>query len=54
VYDTVFNGAFLVAAVLAAFALPPSGKSYVVLGVVVAGYALGAAGYARTVSPRPQ
>lgn len=47
VYDTVFNVGFVAAAVVAAFVLPTSGKSYWVLGVIVAGYALTAAGYAR-------
>ncbi|MBA3417954.1 MAG: MFS transporter [Geodermatophilaceae bacterium] len=47
VYDTVFNVGFVAAAAVAAFALPTSGKSYWVLGVIVAGYALTAAGYAR-------
>ncbi|MBA2389622.1 MAG: MFS transporter [Geodermatophilaceae bacterium] len=48
VYDTVFNVGFVAAAALAALALPPDGKSYWVLGVIVAGYALTAVGYART------
>lgn len=54
VYDTVFNVAFVAAAVLAAFVLPPTGRSYLVLGAVVACYALAAAGYAYTArSTRP-
>ncbi|CAN5153274.1 hypothetical protein BH20ACT5_BH20ACT5_25540 [soil metagenome] len=46
VYDTVFNVAYVAAAVLAAFAVPDSGRSYLIVGVIAAGYALTAAGYA--------
>lgn len=53
-YDTLFNVGFVAAAVLAAFVLPPDGKSYVVLGIVVAGYAVTAALYARTASTHPR
>lgn len=39
-YDMAFNVSFVSAAVFAAFTLPETGKSYAVLGVVSAGYAL--------------
>jgi len=44
-YDVLFNVSFVAAAALAAVSLPASGKSYLLLGVVAAGYALGAAWY---------
>jgi MFS family permease len=47
VYDTLFNVTFVVALVVAAFVLPPSGISYGMLIAVGAGYLLAAAGYAR-------
>jgi len=47
VYDTLFNVTFVVALVVAAFVLPPSGISYGLLIAVGAGYLLAAAGYAR-------
>jgi hypothetical protein len=47
VYDTLFNVTFVVALLVAAFVLPPSGISYGMLLVVAAGYVLAAAGYAR-------
>jgi hypothetical protein len=46
VYDTLFNVAFVVALVLAAFVLPASGISYPLLGAVGAAYLLTAALYA--------
>lgn len=52
VYDTIFNVSFVAAAVLAAFVLPASGRSYAVLGVIVGGYAITAAGYARAAAAR--
>ncbi|MGI8532777.1 MAG: MFS transporter, partial [Geodermatophilaceae bacterium] len=52
VYDTVFNVAFVGAAVLAAFTLPETGKSYLVLGLIAGGYALSAAGYALATATR--
>jgi MFS family permease len=39
-YDVAFNVAFVGAAAFGALALPSSGKSYPVLGIVAAGYAL--------------
>ncbi|MPZ83203.1 MAG: hypothetical protein GEV28_23540 [Actinophytocola sp.] len=45
-YDALFNAAFVTAAVLAAVALPDTGKSYPVLAAIAVGYALAAAGYA--------
>lgn len=39
-YDVVFNVAFVSAAAFAALALPSTGKSYAVLGVIAGGYAL--------------
>ena len=46
-YDVLFNVAFVSAAAVAAVVLPPTGKSYQVLGVVALGYLLTAAVYAR-------
>ena len=46
VYDTLFNVAFVAAAVVAALTLPITGRSYPMLAVVVAGYALAAGWYA--------
>src|SRR3954449_2411484 len=51
-YDTLFNLTFLAAAVLAAFVLPPTGKSYPVTIALAVGYALIAAAYARSERPR--
>ena len=45
-YDVIFNVAFVAAAAVGAVVLPPSGKSYPVLGAIAAGYALTAVGYA--------
>ena len=47
VYDTLFNVAFVVALVLAAFVLPASGISYPILIGVGAGYVLIGLNYAR-------
>lgn len=44
-YDTLFNVTFVAAAVVGAFVLPVSGKSYAVLGVIAAGYAVTAVAY---------
>lgn len=46
-YDVIFNVAFVAAAAVAAVVLPPSGKSYAVLGAVSVGYLATALGYAR-------
>jgi Major Facilitator Superfamily len=46
VYDTLFNVTFVLALLLAAFLLPPSGISYPMLVAVAAGYLLTAALYA--------
>ncbi|GII80425.1 MFS transporter [Sphaerisporangium rufum] len=58
IYDMLFNGAFVLAAVVAAFMLPPDGRSYPVLVLASAGYVLSAIGY-RLISggagsPRPE
>jgi MFS family permease len=45
-YDVIFNVAFVAAAAVAAAVLPVSGKSYVVVVAVAAGYLLTAAWYA--------
>jgi len=45
-YDILFNVSFVSAAAFAALSLPPNGKSYVVLAVIAAGYALTALAYA--------
>jgi MFS family permease len=47
VYDTLFNVTFVVALLVAAFVLPPSGISYPVLVAVGAGYLAAAGCYAR-------
>lgn len=44
-YDTLFNVTFVAAAVVGAFVLPVSGKSYAVLGLIAAGYGLTAVAY---------
>src|SRR3954468_19340605 len=46
-YDVIFNVAFVAAAAVAAVVLPDSGKSYVVIGAIAAGYAATAVWYAR-------
>jgi MFS family permease len=48
-YDTLFNVTFVAAAVVGAFLLPVSGKSYLMLVVVAGGYVLTAVGYGLTV-----
>jgi MFS family permease len=45
-YDTLFNLSFVSAALAAAVLLPPNGKSYAVVAIVAAGYAVTAALYA--------
>ena len=45
-YDVLFNLTFVAAAVAGAIILPVSGKSYLVLATIAAGYALTAVGYA--------
>jgi MFS family permease len=50
-YDMGFNLTFVAAALLAAFTLPASGKSYPVLFTIGAGYALIAVLYARSERP---
>ncbi|GAA3788864.1 MFS transporter [Sphaerisporangium flaviroseum] len=45
IYDMLFNGMFVLAAVVAALLLPPNGKSYVVLVIASVGYMLSALGY---------
>ena len=47
VYDTLFNVTYVVALLVGAFVLPPSGMSYPMLVAVGAGYVLTAAVYAR-------
>lgn len=49
VYDTLFNVTFVVALLVGAFVLPPSGHSYGLLVAVAAGYLLAAAGYVRVI-----
>jgi MFS transporter len=51
-YDTLFNLTFVAAAVVAAFVLPPTGKSYPVAVALAAGYAVIAAVYAGSERPR--
>jgi MFS family permease len=51
-YDTLFNVTFVAAAVVAAFVLPVSGRSYAMLAVVAGGYALTAVTYGLAVRRR--
>jgi hypothetical protein len=51
-YDVLFNVSFVSAAVVAALALPASGRSYAVLGMVATGYAVTAGLYASTIHRR--
>ena len=51
-YDVLFNVTFVAAATFAALSLPPTGKSYVVVAIVSAGYAATAFLYARATSER--
>jgi hypothetical protein len=51
-YDTLFNVTFVAAAVVGAFLLPTSGKSYVMLAVVAAGYAATSLAYGWSVRRR--
>jgi MFS family permease len=51
VYDMLFNTTFVGAAVVAAASVPPSGKSYVVLTVVIGVYVLAAVAYWRATRP---
>jgi MFS family permease len=44
-YDTLFNVSFVSAAAASAVLLPPSGKSFLVIGIVAGGYAVTAAVY---------
>jgi MFS family permease len=56
-YDVLFNITFVAAAVAGAVILPMSGKSYAVLALIAAGYAVTAIGYAavtRRHSSQPQ
>jgi MFS family permease len=50
-YDTGFNLTFVAAAVIAAFSLPPNGKSYPMVFAIGAGYALIAVTYAAAERP---
>lgn len=56
-YDMLFNLSFVASAILGAFLLPASGKSYAVLLAIAAGYAFIALGYGlatrRLAVPRP-
>ncbi|MEV7966060.1 MFS transporter [Sphaerisporangium sp. NPDC088356] len=45
IYDMLFNGMFVLAAVVVALILPANGKSYVVLLIASVGYVLSALGY---------
>ena len=48
-YDVLFNSAFMLAAVVASFTMPASGKSYLILASVSLLYGLAAAAYLRSV-----
>jgi MFS family permease len=50
-YDTLFNITFVAAAVVAAFVLPPDGRSHLVVALIAVGYAVTAVAY-RLVSRR--
>ncbi len=47
-YDVLFNVVFVAAAAVGILIVPTSGKSYVALGLIAAGYAVTAIAYART------
>ncbi len=47
-YDVLFNVVFVAAAAVGVLIVPASGKSYVALGLIAAGYAATALGYARS------
>ncbi len=47
-YDVLFNVVFVAAAAVGVLIVPTSGKSYVALGLIAAGYALTALAYARS------
>lgn len=47
IYDVIFNGAFVVAAAIAALALPDDGRSYPLLIAVAVAYGAAAVGYSR-------
>ncbi len=51
-YDVIFNVVFVAAAAVGIVIVPTSGKSYAALGIIAAGYAITAIGYARTTSVR--
>ncbi len=50
-YDMLFNGTYVLAAAVAAALLPANGRSMAVLGLIAAGYIIGAVVY-RMVTPR--
>jgi MFS family permease len=52
-YDVAFNSTFVAAAGVAALFMPPSGYSYVALGVIAAGFGLTAVAYRSADSGRP-
>ena len=47
IYDVIFNGAFVAAAAISAFVLPPDGRSYPLLIAVAVAYGATAVAYAR-------
>ncbi len=51
-YDVLFNVVFVAAAAVGVLIVPTSGKSYLALSVIAAGYAVTAIAYARTRSVR--
>jgi MFS family permease len=53
IYDMLFNVGFVAAAAFAAATLPPSGRSYTVLGVISTGYLLTALWYGRGLRRTP-
>jgi hypothetical protein len=46
-YDMLFNAVFVAAAAVAALTLPPTGRSYPILGFSICAYVLAATGYLR-------
>ncbi|MFC4588042.1 MFS transporter [Sphaerisporangium corydalis] len=53
IYDMLFNGMFVVAAVVVALLLPANGKSYLVLVIASMGYVVSALGYRLITGPLP-
>lgn len=51
IYDMLFNGMYVLAAALSALILPPNGKSYLAVGIIVGGYLVAALVYRMVTRP---